>query len=477
MKNVLLSSLALVATGCAVAQDTPVALTGATVISGDGYIENASVIIHGGRIECVGEPEACDFPDNVEIIELNGQFITPGLVDAHVHFAQTGWLDGRPDGVQAPDVYPYEDTAASLRADPDRWHQAYLCSGITAVYDVGGQAWTVTGEHARNTDRSDRAHVRAAGPLITHASARNRFFLGEGAADQPLFLPMEDEAGVLAPVAYLREIGSQAVKVWYLAPRQEDRERLDALLMAVGSAADEAGLPMIVHATSLREAKMALRAGAEMLVHSVSDQLVDEEFLELLTDNNAVYVPTLQAGPNWGRALASVALGDPAPIDDPNGCVDDALRERINAPERLQDALNPALNAAWAYRSLEANGAEIALMQRNLMRVHEAGGRIATATDAGNPMTVHGPSIYREMEMMQDAGLSPQEVIEMSTRGGAIAMGADDEFGRIEAGMVADMIVLSEDPREDVRNFRSLTHVMRAGVLRAQVELRRTEVE
>ena len=78
---------------------------------------------------------------------------------------------------------------------------------------------------------------------------------------------------------------------------------------------------------------------------------------------------------------------------------------------------------------------------------------------------------------MQDAGLSPQEVIEMSTRGGAIAMGADDEFGRIEAGMVADLIVLSEDPREDVRNFRSLTHVMRAGVLRAQVELRRTEVE
>ena len=211
-----------------------------------------------------------------------------------------------------------------------------------------------------------------------------------------------------------------------------------------------------------------------MLVHSVSDQPVDQEFLDLLTGNDAVYVPTLQAGPNWGRALASVAFAASAPIDDPNGCVDEAIRARINAPERMPSDL---ISPAWAYRSLEGNGAEIALMQQNLMAVFEAGGRIATATDAGNPMTLHGPSIYREMEMMQAAGLSPQAVIEMSTRGGAVAMGAEDEFGQIEAGFVADLIVLSEDPREDVRNFRSLTHVMRAGVLRAQSELRVTQVD
>jgi len=278
-------------------------------------------------------------------------------------------------------------------------------------------------------------------------------------------------------VRYLQQIGAEAVKVWYLVPRPAQRERLDALLMEIGAAADEAGLPMIVHATSLREAKLALRAGAQMLVHSVSDQPVDEEFLELLTRNEAVYVPTLQAGSNWSRALASVTFAAAAPVDDPNGCVDDAIRTRINSPEELQANLNPALTLAWAYRSLEANGAEIALMQRNLVAVYEAGGRIATATDASNPMTLHGPSIYREMEMMQAAGLNPEAVIEMSTRGGAIAMGRQDEFGQIEEGMAADLIILSQDPREDVRNFRSLTHVMRAGVLRAQSELRVTEVD
>lgn len=477
MKRSLLAVLALGITPPVLAQSDAtdaVVLTGATVINGDYWIESASIIVRDGRIECVGEPEACSFPEDAEIIDLDGHYITPGLVDAHVHFAQTGWLDGRPDGMQAPDVYPYPETAAALRANPDRWHAAYLCTGITAVYDVGGQAWTVTSDHATDTERSDRAHVRAAGPLITHASDRNRFFLGEGAADQPLFLPMEDVAGVREQVRYLESIGAQAVKVWYLAPRPDDRDRLDGLLMEIGAAADAAGLPMIVHATSLREAKMALRAGAAMLVHSVSNQPVDQEFLDLLTGNDAVYVPTLQAGPNWGRALASVAFAASAPIDDPNGCVDEAIRARINAPERMPSDL---ISPAWAYRSLEGNGAEIALMQQNLMAVFEAGGRIATATDAGNPMTLHGPSIYREMEMMQAAGLSPQAVIEMSTRGGAVAMGAEDEFGQIEAGFVADLIVLSEDPREDVRNFRSLTHVMRAGVLRAQSELRVTQVD
>ncbi|WP_412545287.1 hypothetical protein [Maricaulis sp. MIT060901] len=193
MKHSLLSCLVLAFSQPALAQSQdadPVVLSGATVINGDYWIERASIVVRDSRIQCVGEPEACEYPEDADIIDLDGRFITPGLVDAHVHFAQTGWLDGRPDGLLAPDVHPYAETVGELRRNPDRWHAAYLCSGITAVYDVGGQAWTVTGEHATDTDRPDRVHVRAAGPLITHASARNRFFLGEGAADQPLFLPM-----------------------------------------------------------------------------------------------------------------------------------------------------------------------------------------------------------------------------------------------------------------------------------------------
>lgn len=110
-------------------------------------------------------------------------------------------------------------------------------------------------------------------------------------------------------------------------------------------------------------------------------------------------------------------------------------------------------------------------MNENLRRVHEAGVTIATGTDAGNPLTLHGPSIYNEMEAMQAAGISARDVVVMSTRNGAVAMRRLEDFGTLEAGKLADLIVLEENPNEDVRAFRSLTHVMRAGVLREQREL------
>lgn len=91
-----------------------------------------------------------------------------------------------------------------------------------------------------------------------------------------------------------------------------------------------------------------------------------------------------------------------------------------------------------------------------------------TATDAGNPLTLHGPSIFSEMEAMQAAGLSASDIIVMATRNGAQAMGRLKEFGTLEAGKLADLLVLADDPRADVRAFRSLTHLMRGGRLHQQ---------
>ena len=446
-----------------------VALVGATVIDGAGgpALDNAVILIDGDRLTCVGTAEECAVPGGVDPVDLSGRFVTPGLVDAHVHFSQTGWHDGRPDGLGAPELYPYEETARALRADPHRWHRSYLCSGITAVYDVGGHPWTTAlPEQAENDPTA--AHVRAAGPLITHANvpALN--------VDEEIytFLPMSTPEEVQASVAKLVAMGSTAAKVWYLTPSVERREALDARLMEIGAAAEAAGLDLIIHATRLREAKAALKAGARLLVHSVSDVEVDDEFLSLMAANEAVYAPTLVVGGNWGRATASVILNTPHPIDDPNGCVDPNTVEKINDTEALQTYLPDRLRTPEAAaRARERRDAQGGVMAENLRRVHAAGLTVATATDAGNPLTLHGPSIYNEMEAMQEAGLSPSEIIVTTTRNGAEAMGRLDDFGTVEPGKIADLIVLTEDPRNDVRAFRSLSHVMRAGVLYRQDEL------
>ena len=461
-----IAGAALVVATSAAAQST--VLGGATVIDGAGKsIPNGVVVVTGERIACVGTAQQCAVPSNATRVDVTGKFITPGLVDAHVHFSQTGWVDGRPDGLAAPAIYPYAETARALRANPARWYRTYLCTGITAVFDVGGHPWT-TALPAQAERDLNAPHVRTAGPLITHAG-RSALNVDD---DIYTFLPMGTSAEVQSSVAKLKAMGSSAVKVWYLAPQAARRDEMDARMMDVGAAARAAGLDLIVHSTGLREAKVALKAGAVLLVHSVEDLPVDQEFLDLLARNRATYAPTLVVGRNATRANVAIGLGLQFPVDDPGRCVDSGTVAKVNNVAPLRELI-PAdrRTPEVSFRRLEAVGARGTIMAENLRRVHAAGGTIVVATDAGNPLTLHGPSIYNEMEAMQAAGLAATDIVMMATRNGAHAMSRSKDFGTLEPGKLADLIVLAEDPRVDVRAFRSLTHVMRGGRLRTQAEL------
>jgi len=105
-------------------------------------------------------------------------------------------------------------------------------------------------------------------------------------------------------------------------------------------------------------------------------------------------------------------------------------------------------------------------MLQNLKNVYDEGGTIVVGTDAGNPGTVHGISYYDEIEAMQEAGIPAKDLIVMATKNGAMAMERLEDFGTLEAGKLADLIVLEKDPSEDISNLRSISHVMRNGVLR-----------
>src|SRR5262249_51185131 len=155
--------------------------------------------------------------------------------------------------------------------------------------------------------------------------------------------------------------------------------------------------------TGLREAKVALRAGARLLVHSVWDQPVDDEFLRLAKENGTVYCPTLTVSSGYLRLWEAAASKKSPAIDDPNGCVDAATRQRV--AETASVGLPDAARTRW--ESAKGNSAgRVRTMAENLKRVAGAGIPIAMGTDAGNPLTLHGPAVYGEMEAMQAAGLS-----------------------------------------------------------------------
>ena len=104
-------------------------------------------------------------------------------------------------------------------------------------------------------------------------------------------------------------------------------------------------------------------------------------------------------------------------------------------------------------------------MLRNLRAVADAGIPIVMGTDAGNIGTLHGPSVFREMALMHQAGLTPLEVLRAATVNGARAMHRDREIGTIAPGRLADFVVLDADPTASVENLSRIHRVVKDGTL------------
>jgi imidazolonepropionase-like amidohydrolase len=435
----------------------PRALVGATLVDGTGRppVPDAVVLTREGKIECAGPRAACPVPAGVDVTDLAGHWITPGIVDAHVHFSQTGWADGRPDSLDVRERHPYEETIADLESHPERFGRSWLCSGVTAVFDVGGYPWTLDLPSRAETD-SGMPRVAAAGPLL---STLDHWLNLPG---ERQFLLLKDGESARAGARYLAARGSAAVKVWYIVSPELPVTGTAPAVQAAGEAARSHGLPLIVHATGLAEAKEAVRAGAKLLVHSVWDQPVDQEFLDLAKKNGTIYCPTLTVGRGYQRMHESALRKEPPAVDDPNRCVDPATLARV-----AETASTPASLTTEQLQSRAARTAERErIAAENLKRVAAAGIPIAMGTDAGNPLTLHGPSVYAEMEALAAAGLTPLEVLVASTRGGAMAMGREKDFGTVEKGKLADLLVVAGDPTADVANLRKVKYVVRGGVVR-----------
>ena len=442
----------------------PRALIGATLLDGTGGapLRDAVVLLRDGKIDCAGTRAACPVPAGVDSTDVSGLFITPGLVDAHVHFSQTGWADGRPDSLDLRARHPYDKTVADLAAHPERFGRTYLCTGVTAVFDVGGYAWTL-GLPRWAEDDLEVPHVAAAGPLLSTVD----HWLNLPAERQ--FMVLTDAESAKTGVSYLAERGSAAVKVWYIVDKDHPVEKSAPAVHAAGEAARQHNLPLIVHATGLAEAKEALRAGAKLLVHSVGDQPVDDEFLTLAKQAGASYCPTLTVFRGYYRMFNGAAQHQVPAMDDPNGCLDPLTRAKV-AETATADAPPIPDDRRKRLETRVTDGERIA--SANLKKVFAAGIPIAMGTDAGNPLTLHGPSVYAEMEAMQAAGLTPLQVLTASTRGGATAMGRGKDFGTVEKGKLADLLIVAADPSADIANLRKVRYVVRGGAVRSIDELK-----
>ena len=433
------------------AEDMVRVFRGATLVDGTGAapVENAVIVVRGDRIEAVGPAGEIDVPAADVDVSLDGMWIIPGLVDAHVHFSQSGWFDGRPDALDLRGYHPYEEVAARLEASPELFSEAYLCSGVTSVLDLGGYPWSLGLEERGETD--DRfVRVAATGPLLSTID----FWLN--LEDQKQFIFMEDSAAVREAVRQNAELGASAIKIWYIVPPDQDSARVQELVRLAAEETAARDLPLIVHATGLWEAKAAIRAGADVLAHGVFDVEVDDEFLELALEAGVIYTPTIAVTEGYLNVFTQVGSEG---LPYPAGCADEGTRNLLDSD--LPSEWVPPAEMITRYQEFVAANRVLGI--DNLKRVHEAGVIIALGSDAGNPGTVHGPSIHYEAVVFQEAGMTPMEVLVSATHDAARAMGRSADLGTIEPGKLADFAILRADPLVDAANLREIARVVKGG--------------
>jgi len=454
--------IALTLLGSAAVQASPpgegvVVINGATILhperAGDAVREDgATIILKDGKIQAVLRNAAIELPQGAQVVDARGKYVIPGLVDSHVHFFQSGNLYTRPDVMDFNAVVPYADEVARNQARLDATFKVWLASGVTGVVDIGGSFW--------NFDVRDKAaaspvapRMAVAGPLISMVD-RPQLDLG----DPPIVkITSPDEARALVARQLPRK--PDYIKVWFIHQKGDDLAAQEAIVKAAGDAAHAAGLKLAVHATELVVAKAAIRAGADLLVHSVFDQPVDAEFIELVTKNDVIYCPTLFVMMGYPLALSGMWQATPEELRgaDPQilAAMDD-LREMPadRIPERLQKFMAEPPKVVPSQIGLD-----------NLRRLAEAGVKIVMGTDAGNIGTLHGPSIHREMALMRQAGLTPLEILQSATTNAAETLRLEGQVGKIAEGQIADLVILDADPLADIANLAQVHRTIKNGVV------------
>ncbi len=411
----------------------PLVLTNATLIDGtaESPRPDATLVIEDGRLTRITSGAVEAPPAGARVVDLSGQFVLPGLIDAHVH--------------------------VSLTPDPRATLRALASAGVTTVRDMGGDARTlaVLAREARaHAIRSPSIYYAATvfGPpfLQDPRSRRSAPGLEPGAA--PWSRVVTPESDWVQVIADARGTGATGLKLYSaIAPEQ---------LREIVREGHRQGLKVWSHATVFPSTPSdAVAAGVDVLSHSTglypeARPDVPSSFTESITE----WMPS--------QDFAAVA---------PSGAPFDALFALMR---RRGTLLEPTL-AAWQRRDQRgprpapqqhlaeaASRIDTAALSQwacaATRAAHEAGVLIVAGTDSSPRRSI---SIGSELEALVECGLTPMEAIRAATVHGARAVGIEATHGSIEVGKVADLVILSADPTVDIANVRRVVATVRSGRL------------
>jgi imidazolonepropionase-like amidohydrolase len=408
----------------------PLVITNVRIIDGNGGIpvEHGTVVVEGRRIVAIGASSQVHVPAGSRRLDGKGGSLIPGLADMHVH------LLGGTDGVGL-DILGYQ-----------KYLNALLYAGVTTVMDTGNVEPFVL---------QLRASVRsglALGPRI--------YCVG----------PILDGADPVWPALSMAISSKDQVPriVESLAGEKVDFIKLyvglsDQLIHAISTEAKKHNLRTIIDQWRRNGSADIAQEGIAGFAHLPSQRISDDT-IAAIKARNVFFISTLAVQESsLGRRFADLSfLDNPLIADTTPKRALDGLRKQYGGLSAEQ------LAAKSDYTMhVDLKGAE-----SNVPRLRDAGILFAAGTDAIYPGDFQGEGLHRELELLVESGLTPLQAITTATKNAAAIVNASDEWGALETGKLANLVVVEGNPDQRISDTRRIIFVIKEGAVIDRTALR-----
>jgi len=411
------------------AQEKPIAIVHARIIDGVGGppTEDGAVILRGSKIEYAGPSGVAAIPRDAQIIEAKGKSVMPGLADMHVHL-QGGW-----DGISV-DLLGYQ-----------RYLNAMLYSGITTLMDTGNyQPWILQLRQEAASGHLLGPRIYCTGAMIdaTDPAWPDLAYALTSRAQIPEFVQRDKRANVDLIKGYANLSDRMLRNLVEEAHKEKIRVVIDQW--------ERNGSPDLV------------RTGIDGFAHAPTRKMPVDD-IQLIRERGLFVITTLVVEEYSGRRR----LADLRFLEEP-------LIAETTPPWFLTELRAEAARALSESEKKDAEkfAAGFDEMKRNVKKLLDAGVLLAAGTDAPYPGVFQGEAIHHELELLVEAGMTPLQAIRTATYNAAQIMHAEQEWGSLQSGRVANLVIVAGNPAAQISDTRKIEMVIVNGKILDRVSLR-----